>query len=179
MPFVDTKGPHIIVVPHNLPSKFLLRMRRQDSAAAVAAMDQPPVLRQLFSSRVCEGLPPAIGGSHDCSFTDRIVDRTRLQTRASTAGDRTPRATVFTTRHANHSTAGNTRTGLHLRRPHEKRQTLLPPRPRSSALLATQRHAEHDSRQTDRVDMRVKLIVRDFYSRTPGSVYFSGRRVNA
>lgn len=31
--------------PHELPSEFLLRMWRQDRAAAVVYLDQPPVLR--------------------------------------------------------------------------------------------------------------------------------------
>jgi hypothetical protein len=105
--FVDAKGPHIIVVPHNLPSEFLLRMRRQDSAAAVAAMDQPPVLRRVFSRRAREGLLAAIVSSDDCSSTDRIVDRARLPARAPAAGDRTPRSNVFTIRHAAYSTTSN------------------------------------------------------------------------
>jgi len=116
-------------------------MRRQDSAAAVAAMDQPAVLRQLRPRWIGKDWLAALGGPSDRSFTDWTIFRTRLQTRAPAACDRATRATVFTNRNSARAGTVNAGTGLHLRRAHEERQALLATRPRSSALLAAQRPA--------------------------------------
>ena len=157
--FVDKKGPHVIVVPHNLPSELLLRMWRQDRAAALAAMDQPPFLRQVFPRGTSEGLLAPLGCSDIRSLTNWNFDRTRFSTRAPATGDRATGASVFLpNRNANHSTTINDRTGLHLRRADEERQTLLAPRTRPSALLATQR-AAGDVAAGEAGDQRVTYVL--------------------
>jgi len=129
-------------------------MRRQDSAAAVAAVDQSPVLRQLLPKQIRERLLAACGSSDSRSFTDWNLDRPRLSTRAPAAGDRATRSAVVSDNDARHSSTFNHGTGLHLRRSHKEGQTLLPPRPRSSALLATQRFAG-DVAGREVIDQRV------------------------
>lgn len=42
------KGPHGLVVPHELSSQFLRGVRREDRPAALASVDQREVLRQVF-----------------------------------------------------------------------------------------------------------------------------------
>jgi len=133
------KGPHIVVAPHLLPAELLLRMRRENRAAALAFMDQSQVLRSVFST-IREGLLRAADSLNNSSFIDWSFNRTRLSTRTTATRDRASRR-LGTTRHANHSTTANNRTGLHLRRTHQERQTLLTPRSWASTLLATQRRA--------------------------------------
>src|SRR6185503_6406448 len=57
----------LIAAPHFLSTKLLLRMRRENRAAAVASMDQSQVLRQLFAPHGQDAVATACyrGG---CSF---------------------------------------------------------------------------------------------------------------
>src|SRR5688572_12319064 len=127
-----------IVAPHNLPAKFLLRMRRQDRATALARMDQPQILRSVFS-RSRQSVLATTRDRGEYFIAGRSFNRTRLPARATAAGDRTAGPSYFTVRRNRPSITGYNRTGLHLRRSHKERQTLLAPRQWFSALLATQR----------------------------------------
>ena len=44
---IGKKGPLTLDVPHELPSQFLFRVRREDRTTALADMDQPAVLRHV------------------------------------------------------------------------------------------------------------------------------------
>jgi hypothetical protein len=70
-------------VPHELPSKFLLRVRGEDRAAALAYLDQQEVLRQVFpplrqntldTTDLCFDRPGVL----------RYADRSRLPARTAT-----------------------------------------------------------------------------------------------
>jgi hypothetical protein len=142
----NTKGPHI-AAPHNLPAKLLLRMRREDRATALARMDQPQLLRQLFSC-IAKGLLAATVDRNSHAVNDRSLDRTRIPSRATTTGHRAARAINF--KYKSNRSAVRDRAGLHLRRANKKGQTLFSPRARIRALLATQGSAIYAScRQTD------------------------------
>ena len=113
------EGPHVIAAPHNLPAKLLLRMRREDRASALACMDQPQVLRYMFSySR--QGLLAAKAGSNRCSVGRGNSDRTRQPPRAPTANHRASGSILHATDRSNSITHAHG-SGLHLRRAHEER----------------------------------------------------------
>src|SRR5689334_1781460 len=77
----STKGSHV-AAPHNLPAKLLLRMRREDRAAALAHMDQPQVLRQVFSC-ICENALARVCRYNVDSLVGRNSDRTRMPSRTA------------------------------------------------------------------------------------------------
>jgi len=107
------KGPHI-VAPHHLPAELLLRMRRENRAAALAFMDQSQILRSVFSS-IVQSLLVAASGCNDRCVARWRVDRTRLPARTTATRDRASRAVVVAAnRRPNACT--NDRTDLHLRR---------------------------------------------------------------
>lgn len=138
---LQMKGPHV-AAPHNLSPKFLLRMRREDRPATLACMDQPQVLRQVLSR--CRENALATARSYNIDFlVSRNFDRTRLPSRTATACHRATGAVVIP--NCCNSTTDDLRAGLHLRRSHQERQTVLAPRPWSSSLLATQRNARNAS----------------------------------
>jgi hypothetical protein len=113
----STKGPHF-AAPHNLPAKLLLRMRREDRAAALARMDQPQVLRQVFS-RFSENALARTRPHNIDSLISRIFDRTRLPAGTTTAGDRAACTVVVPDRcNSNTHALGP---GFYLRRAHEER----------------------------------------------------------
>ena len=142
----NTKGSHV-AAPHNLPAKLLLRMRREDRAAALAHMDQPQVLRQVFSC-ICENALARVCRYNVDSLVGRNSDRTRMPSRTAATCHRAARAVNFKYK-SNRSTLGD-RARLHLRCSNKKRQTLFSPRARIRALLATQGSAIYAScRQTD------------------------------
>ena len=71
-----------LVVPHELSSKFLLRVRGEDRPAALAYLDQQKVLRQVFpalrqKTLVTTRLRDA------CSSMLRNLDRSRLPARTA------------------------------------------------------------------------------------------------
>jgi hypothetical protein len=131
----NTKGPHVIAAPHNLPAKLLLRMRRQDRAATLASLDQPQVLRQLFS-RFRQNASATTRLCDVDSFVGGIFKRTRLPAGATTISDRAAGRVGLTDRCNSITPAFGP--GFYLRRAYEERQTVLAPRSWSSALLATQ-----------------------------------------
>src|SRR5215212_9854665 len=77
------KGPHKLVAPHELSSKLLFRMRRQDRAPALACLDQPEVLQQVFLAFYQSALVATLRW-YDRSRLSWDVHRTRLQARTST-----------------------------------------------------------------------------------------------
>src|SRR5688572_28826771 len=68
--------------PHELPAKFLLRVRREDRAAALVCLDQPQVLRQMFT-RTCAGALAAAVAHDRCLDSLRRTRRARLPSRAT------------------------------------------------------------------------------------------------
>src|SRR5262245_27583603 len=112
-------------------------MRREDRATALAFMDQPQVLRRLFSW-IVEGSVAATRLSDHHAFSRGNRIRPRLSTRTPAAGDRTAGSNLNSARS---TIACENRRGLYLRRAYEEGQALLPARSWSSALLATQRRA--------------------------------------
>jgi hypothetical protein len=84
------KGTSELVAPHDLSSKFLLRMRGEDRSPPLAFLDQQTVLRSMFGVL----RPPAVISSSindDHVAGRRSVDWTRNQARTATTGDRATR----------------------------------------------------------------------------------------
>jgi|ERR1041384_7182959 hypothetical protein len=66
-----------LVVPHELPSKFLLRVRGEDRPAALAYLDQQTILRQVFPALREDALVTTrVHNDRDSVF--RGSDRARL-----------------------------------------------------------------------------------------------------
>ena len=108
----------LIAAPHFLSTKLLLRMRREDRATTLACMDQPQVLRPVFS-RVCEDALAITCHDDIDSRAGRSLDRTRLPARATAVDDRAACTVVFT--NCCNSIARATGSGFYLRRAHEER----------------------------------------------------------
>jgi hypothetical protein len=84
------KEPHKIVAPHELSSKFLFRMRREDRPPALAVLDQQAILRQVF--RKIHSLTIVSACFSRNRVTDpRSFDWTRSETETDTTGDRATR----------------------------------------------------------------------------------------
>ena len=75
-----TKGPHKLVVPHELSSQLLLRMRCEDRPPALACVDQPQVLRHVFRA-LCESGVASSCSNNGESDVVGLVNRPRVQTR--------------------------------------------------------------------------------------------------
>ena len=127
-----------LVVPHELSSKFLLRVRGEDRAAALAHLDQQEVLRQVFPSLRQKTLVTT--RLRDSPFVMlRNADRSRLPARTATTRD----SAYGKYTHAEFFAANHDRTNLLMRRENKERHTLLATRSWSSTLLATQRRGCH------------------------------------
>jgi len=75
-----------LVVPHELSSKLLLGMRGEDCPAALAYLDQPEILRQMFPAL----REDALGTTRlrdSCVVVLRNRDRTRLPARTTATRD--------------------------------------------------------------------------------------------
>jgi len=86
----DRKGTSKLVAPHELSSKFLLRMRGEGCPVALASLDQQAFLRQVF------GAVRSITIATESFSSDRFAGRrsvywTRNETQAIAAGDRATR----------------------------------------------------------------------------------------
>lgn len=126
-----------LVVPHELPSEFLLGVRRKDRPLALAYLDQPALLRSVRAAfRQTTIAATSVNGDHD--LNRGRVAWTRMQARTPTtrhsSSDQCAGAEFAGSCSTNHR-----RTNLHLRREDEERYTLLTPRTWTSPLLATQR----------------------------------------
>ena len=75
-----------LVVPHELSSKFLFRVRGEDRPAALAHVDQQEVLRQVFPA-LREDALVTTRLRDDRDFVPRNPDRSRLPARAATTRD--------------------------------------------------------------------------------------------
>lgn len=138
------KGTSELVAPHDLSSKFLLRMRREDRSPALAFLDQQTILRSMF--RAILSLPDtAISVSSDRFNVGGSFNRARHQATSATTRDRTAGQHTSDTKliDCERVCASHSRRRLHLRRTNEERHTLLPTGPWSSTLLATQGTARH------------------------------------
>ena len=90
MQAADWKGTSNLVAPHELSSKFLLRMRGEDCPAALASLDQQAFLRQVF------GAVRSITIATESFSSDRFAGRrsvywTSGQTKTVATGDRATR----------------------------------------------------------------------------------------
>jgi len=133
------KGPHKLVAPHDLSSKLLRGMRRQDSASALARLDQPAVLQQVLFAVCANALDSTYVGRNSVGLP-RTADRPRVPSRTSTAGDSAHR--YFTRdKRITRAIASDSRTNLHVWCKNQERHTLLKACSWSSALLATQRRS--------------------------------------
>ena len=90
MQAADWKGTSNLVAPHELSSKFLLRMRGEDCSAALASLDQQAFLRQVFRA-VCSNTVAAPSFSGDRFAGRRSVYWTSGQAKNITIGDRATR----------------------------------------------------------------------------------------
>jgi hypothetical protein len=79
-----------LVAPHELSSKFLLRLRGEDCPAALASLDQQAFLRQVFGA-IRSTTFAAQSFSSDRFAGRRSLHWTRNETQTITAGDRTTR----------------------------------------------------------------------------------------
>jgi hypothetical protein len=84
------KEPHKIVAPHELSSKFLFRMRREDRPAALAFLDQQTLLRHVFRKIHSLTITSVCFSSHRVAAR-RSFDWTRSETETDTTGDRATR----------------------------------------------------------------------------------------
>jgi hypothetical protein len=84
------KGTSELVAPHELSSKFLLRMRGEDRPSALAFLDEQAILRQVLRAlRSPPGNEASVSGNR---FAGRgSFDRTRIQAATTTTGDRASR----------------------------------------------------------------------------------------
>jgi hypothetical protein len=129
-----------LVAPHDLSSKFLLRMRGQDHPPALAFLDQPAILRQMRGGvHTTATTARSVGGDHRAGT--RHTDRPGNQTTTAATHHRASREHTNRTRRLklDHVRASHGRRHLHLRRTNQERHTLLAPGPWTSTLLATQR----------------------------------------
>ena len=90
MQAADWKGTSNLVAPHELSSKFLLRMRGEDCPAALASLDQQAFLRQVFRA-ICSNTDAAPSLSSDRFAGRRSVYWTSGQTKTIATGDRATR----------------------------------------------------------------------------------------
>ena len=125
--------------PHKLPSKFLLRMRRQDCAPALAFLVQPQVLPAMWL---------AVSQTTTCATGDEShwTSHSRNSSRSRTSSETTA-INYSTIKHVDGHTRNNSRfptdrccrrAGLHLWCANKERFTLFSACPWSSSLLATQ-----------------------------------------
>ena len=143
------KGTSELVAPHDLSSKFLLRMRGKDHPPALAFLDQQAILRQVRGS-IYASATRAKSVTGDCCAGTWRTDRTRSQTATAPAGHRATRQHTGNTErfHCAHLRARNgCNRRLHLRRTDQERHTLLAPRPWASTLLAAQGPTRDDARR--------------------------------
>ena len=82
----DWKGTSNLVAPHELSSKFLLRVRGGDRPAALAYLDQQEILRQVFPA-LRQNTLVTTDLFFDRSGVLRHVDRSRLPARTATTRD--------------------------------------------------------------------------------------------
>ena len=75
-----------LVVPHELSSKLLFRVRGEDRPAALAYLDQQEILRQVFPA-LCEDALVTTRLRDDGSFVPRNPGRSRLPARTATTRD--------------------------------------------------------------------------------------------
>jgi len=120
-------------------------MWQQDRAPALVSLDQPEILRQVFSHLREVALAAAVAFAFGVGDLWR-VGWTRLPACAAAVDHRTAgkraRANFNCAgakfhRRDNHPTAHGKRGSLHVWRAHEERYTMLAPRSWSSSLLAT------------------------------------------
>jgi hypothetical protein len=132
------KGTSELVAPHDLSSKFLLRMRGKDRSPALASLDQPAILRP-----VCGGIYSGTDRARDVRggrlTGHRRTDWTRDEATTATTRHRAFRQYTRSAKFIKRACAGHGGRRLHLRRAHQERHTLLATRSWPSALLATQR----------------------------------------
>ena len=143
------KGTSELVAPHDISSKFLLRMRGEDRPPALAFLDQQAILRSV-RGRIYATTTGAQGVSCDRFTWTGNTDRTRSQAATATTGHRASHQHPSATEriqcdcfHACHGRSGH----LHLRRPDQERHPLLAPRSWTSTLLATQRPTRNAPRR--------------------------------
>lgn len=123
-----------LVVPHELSSKLLLGVRGEDRPAALAYLDQPEILRQMFPA-LCKD---ALGTTHLRDSRDVVLrnpDRSRLPARTTATCDSAHGKRT----HAEFFAASHDRTILLMRGENQERHTLLAARSWATTLLATQR----------------------------------------
>ena len=138
------KGTSELVAPHELSSKFLLRMRGQDCSPALAFLDQQAILRQvcrgIYARANCSG---SVSG--DCFAGCGRSDWTRDETATAATCNRATRQ--YTGGAIECGLAGHSRRRLHLWRADQERHTLLATRAWTSKMLAAQRTASDAARR--------------------------------
>src|SRR5947207_14787841 len=112
-------------------------MRRPDRPLALACLDQPQILRQVFRA-LRKTTASSARGRDDRAYYRRNADRTRTPARGT--------ASHYSARRCHrradcHTVASNDRTALSLWSANEEGHTVFATRAWSSALLATQGNA--------------------------------------
>ncbi len=127
--------PHRHVAPHELSSQLLFRMWRQDRTPALACLDQPEVLRQVWPKFREDAVAAThLGYARSCLRWN--VARARVSARTTAAGYSTDCHHV---RAGSSSSSRDSRTALHMWSADEERNTVFATRAWTSALLAAQR----------------------------------------
>ena len=123
--------------PHKLPSKFLLRMRRQDCSPALAFLVQPQVLSAVWLA-VSQTTTCATSNESHSNSNSRHFRRARTAAETSALNHSTIKHDSRT-RNNSRSPTGDCcrRAGLHMRSANEEGHAMFSPCPRSSSLLAT------------------------------------------
>ena len=124
--------------PHSLSSKFLLRMRRQDSAAPLACLAQSPILRSV---RLVVSERTSRPGSNLSRRNSRYRHFRRARTSSETATTNNPTNERVKSNYDEHCFPASRccrRAGLHLWCSNEERHALFASSSWASSLLATQ-----------------------------------------